>query len=94
MFFCKCVHESTITCMFPCIAPVSAHFRPHRKRVHWIGPWLVGAVREREREGGSEGRELTIFCISRISILDLGMVATHYLLKKTNKQDSWNILNT
>ncbi len=28
MFFCKCVHESTITCMFPCITPVSAHFWP------------------------------------------------------------------
>ncbi len=28
MFFCKCVHESTITCMFPCITPVSVHFWP------------------------------------------------------------------
>ncbi len=28
MFFCKCVHESTITCVFPCIAPFSAHFWP------------------------------------------------------------------
>ncbi len=28
MFFCICVHESTITCMFPCITPVSAHFWP------------------------------------------------------------------
>ncbi len=27
-FFCKCVHESTISCMFPCISPVSAHFWP------------------------------------------------------------------
>ncbi len=28
MFFCKRVHETTITCMFPCITPVSAHFWP------------------------------------------------------------------
>ncbi len=28
MFFCKRVHESTITCMFPCITPVSVHFWP------------------------------------------------------------------
>ncbi len=36
MFLCKCVHESTITCMFPCITPVSAHFWPHWKRVHYV----------------------------------------------------------
>ncbi len=39
MLYSKCVHESTITCMFPCITPVSAHFWPHWKRVHcWIVP--------------------------------------------------------
>ncbi len=32
MFFCKCVHESTITCMFPCITQVSA---PSMEK----GPW-------------------------------------------------------
>ncbi len=36
MFFCKRVHKSTITCMFPCITPVSAHFDPHWKRVHCV----------------------------------------------------------
>ncbi len=45
MFFCKCVHESTITCMFPCITPVSAHFEGY---VHCGGAiqrsiWYYGA---------------------------------------------------
>ncbi len=41
MFLCKCVHESTVTCMFPCITPVSAHFWPPLEK----GPLLVCPVR-------------------------------------------------
>ncbi len=37
MFFCKCVHESTVTCTFPCITPVSAHFWPPLEK----GPLVV-----------------------------------------------------
>ncbi len=32
MFFCKCVHESTITCMFPCIVlTFDPHWMDHGK---------------------------------------------------------------
>ncbi len=41
MFFCKCVHESTITCMFPCITPVSAHFWPPLEK----GPLFCYAIK-------------------------------------------------
>ncbi len=40
MFFCKCVHESTITCMFPCITPVSAHCWPPLEK----GPLLPSLI--------------------------------------------------
>ncbi len=42
-----------------------------------------GGVRERERGGGGGVKEeSSLYSASRISILDLGMVATYYLLKK------------